>query len=194
VSQALILRDRSIQITDAEREAATKVLEQGLRGVDEKNHKRWKTFLRHVFGLEHGEIAEIGTRIPRSGPFHRYHMAIEQAVFDGQEKFEHFEQFRNWVKVGSGFCDWVAGPKGGVIPCPKSISYAELEEGAMREFHHDMLAFFRGPHASPFLWKHLGPAKAAEMMETILDGFDMPAQKQSRHQRQLAPASHQPTI
>lgn len=172
MAQALIVRDRSIVITEAEKAAATKVLEHGLRGVDEKNHKRWRNFLRHVFGLEHGEIAEVGTRIPRSGPFHRYHMKIEQAVFDAQDRFAHFEQFRNWLKVGSGFCDWVAGPRGGVIPIPKSIAYAELEENEMREFHTDMLAFLRGPHAAPYLWKHLPAEKAAEMMESILGGFE----------------------
>lgn len=172
MAQALILRDRSIEVTPAEREVATKVLEQAIRGVDEKNHSRWRRFLRHVFGMEDGEIAEIGTRIPRSGAFHRYHMALEQAVFDAQEKFEHFEQFRNWLKVGAGFCDWVAGPKGGVIPCPKSISYADLDDQAMRDFHNDMLAFLRGPHAAPYLWRHLGADKAAEMMEAILSGFE----------------------
>jgi hypothetical protein len=172
MTSILILRDRSVEISSAERQAATKVLECGLRGIDEKMHKRWRKFLRHVFGLEDGEIAEIGTRIPRSGPFHRYHMAMEQAIFEAQEKFEHFEQFRNWLKVGSGFCDWVAGPRGGVIPIPKSISYAELEEPPMREFHQDMLTFLRGPHAAPYLWKHLGADKAAEMMESILRGFD----------------------
>jgi hypothetical protein len=172
MSQALIMRDRSIQVTDAERAVASKVLEQAIRGIDDKNHKRWKTFLRHVFGMEDGEIAEVGTRIPRSGPFHRLHMAMEQAVFDGQERFQHFEQFRNWVKVGSGFCDWVAGPKGGVVPIPKSISYAELEEAPMREFHADMLAFLRGPHAAPYLWRHLPADKASEMMESILREFE----------------------
>jgi hypothetical protein len=172
VSDVLIMRDRSVEVTAAEREAATKVLEKGLRGIDDKHHKRWRTFLRRVFSLEDGEIAEIATRIPRSGSFHRFHMAVEQAVFNGQEKFEHFEQFRNWLKVGAGFCDWVAGPKGGVIPCPRSISFADLEEDAMREFHNDTLAFLRGPHAAVYLWKHLGPAGAAEMMESILQGFD----------------------
>jgi len=37
MSQALIMRDRSIAVTQTEREAATKVLEQSIRGVDEKN-------------------------------------------------------------------------------------------------------------------------------------------------------------
>ena len=172
VSKALILRDRSIHVTDAEKEVATRVLQTGLRGVDDKNDKRWRRFLRQVFSLEHGEIAEIGTRIPRSGPFHRFHMAIEQAVFDAQERFQQFEQFRNWLKIGAGHVEWVPGAKGGIVPLPKSTSYAELEEPAMREVHEAMMAFLRGPHAAIYLWKQLGGDGAAEMMESILRGFD----------------------
>jgi hypothetical protein len=172
MSQALIVRDRSIEVSDHDREITSRVMTSGLRGIDERNHKRWIRFLKNVFGLEHGEIAEIGTRIPRSGPFHRFHMAIEQAVFNAQDRFTQFEQFRNWTKVGSGFCDWCAGPKGGVIPVPRSISYADLEEDPMREFHEDMLAFFRGEHAANYLWPHLKGARAAEMMDAVLREFD----------------------
>lgn len=172
MAQALIMRDRSVEVTDSEKTAAMKVLEQGLRGVDEKNHNRWRRFLRTVFGMEHGEIAEVGTRIPRSGPFHRFHMAIEQAVFNSQERFTEFDQFRNWLKIGAGHVEWVPGAKGGIVPLPKSISYAELEEDAMREVHYAMLAFLRGPHAPVYLWKHLGADKAAEMMESVLSEFD----------------------
>ena len=172
MTQALIMRDRSVQLSDAEKLAATRALEQGLRGVDEKNHKRWQRFLREVFSLEDGEIAEVGTRIPRSGAFHRFHMAIEQAVFNAQDRFAQFEMFRNWVKIGSGHIVWVPGAKGGIVPLPKSISYADLEETEMREFHDAMLAFLRGPHAAPYLWNQLSPAQAAEMIETVLRGFD----------------------
>ena len=172
MTQALIMRDRSIAVSDTEREIAQRVMTTGIRGVDEKHDKRWKRFLRTMFSMETGEIAEVSTRVPRSGPFHRYHMAVEQALFNGQERFQHFEQFRNWLKVGSGFCDWVAGPRGGVIPIPRSISYADLEENEMREFHADMLVFLRGPHAAPYLWKHLGTDGAAAMVETILAEFD----------------------
>jgi hypothetical protein len=172
MTQSLIMRDRSIEVTEAERAVATKVLEQAIRGIDEKNHKRWRTFLRHVFGMEHGEIAQVSTKMPRSGPFHRYHMGIEQAVFDAQERFTQFEMFRNWLKIGAGHVIWVPGVKGGIVPLPKSISYAELEEPEMREVHADMLAFLRGPHAAPYLWKHLAVDKAAEMIESILRGFD----------------------
>ena len=172
MSQSLVLRDRSIQVTDSEKMVAMKVLTQGLRGIDDDNHKKWTGFLHRMFGMESGEIAEISTKIPRSGPFHRFHMLMEETIFKGQEKFIHFEQFRDWLKVGSGFCDWVAGPKGGVIPLPRSISYAKLEEPEMRMLHQDMLIFLRGSHAAPYLWKHLGRDKSHEMMETILQEFE----------------------
>lgn len=172
MAQALIMRDRRILVTPKEREAATKVLEQSIRGIDEKNHTRWRRFLRHVFSLEDGEIAEIGTRIPRSGPFHRFHMAFEQAVFNAQERFTVFEQFRNWLKIGAGHVVWVPGAKGGIVPLPKSISYAELEEPEMREVHESMFAFMRGEHAAPYLWKHLDADEASNMMESILKEFD----------------------
>lgn len=171
MSQALILRDRNVQLSDAERAGATKALEQALRGVDEKNHKRWLKFLRHVFSLEHGEVAEIGTRIPRSGPFHRFHMAIEQAVFDAQERFADFEQFRNWLKIGAGHVTWVPGAKGGIVPLPKSISYAELEEDEMREVHNNMLVFLRTDHCTGYLWKLVSPEQADATMQAILLEF-----------------------
>ncbi|HEY8027325.1 MAG TPA: DUF1367 family protein [Burkholderiaceae bacterium] len=171
MSQALIMRDRNINLNDFERAAAMKALELGLRGIDDKNHARWLRFLRKVFGLEHGEVAEIGTRIPRSGPFHRFHMAIERAVFDGQQRFADFEQFRNWLKIGAGHVTWVPGAKGGVVPLPKSISYAELEEDAMRQVHNNIVAFLRGPHCASFLWKHLDAAQAAALMDRVLGGL-----------------------
>lgn len=177
MSEALIMRDLSIAVTDADREAAQKVMTQGLRGIDEKNHKRWIRFLREVFALEHGEIAKVATKIPRSGPFHRFHMAIEQAVFDAQERLPEFRMFRDWLKIGSGHVVWVPGAKGGIVPLPRSTSYAELEEDEMREVHDSMMAFLRGPHAARFLWKHLTPANADEMMHAVLEQFDREEQR-----------------
>ena len=70
---------------------------------------------------------------------------------------------RQWVT-------WAAGPKGGVVPIPKSISYAKADEEEFRRYHEQVVDFLRGPHAATFLWKHLG-GQAGEMMNTILDGF-----------------------
>ncbi len=169
--KALVCR-HPIQMTDAAKQAAQFALENGLRGIDEKNHASWKRFIRKLFSLEQGEIVEVGTKVPRCGVFHRLHMAIEQAVFNAQDRFSSFDMFRNWLKIGSGHVEWVPGAKGGIVPLPKSISYADLSEDDMREFHRNMLVFLRGPHAAPYLWKHLGD-KAYDMMDSVLSEFDL---------------------
>jgi hypothetical protein len=121
--------------------------------------------------LEPGEMVNINTHQERIGWYHRKHMALEQAVFEAQDKFEEFNTFRTWLKVGSGYVDWHPGPKGGVIPVPKSLSYAKLEQGAMEVVHHEMINFLRTDHAQKTLWKHLPVWQRSDMIETILAQF-----------------------
>jgi hypothetical protein len=168
MTQAFIIRDASVTLTSAERNAAAKVLEQSLRGVDDVNHGRWLRFLQQMFELPEGQMAEIGTRIPRSGAFHRHHMGLERAIFNAQQRFTHFEMFRNWLKIGCGFVAWVPGAKGGIVPLPKSIAYAELEEPEMRLYHDSLLAFLRGPHAAAYLWRQIGAEEATQKMSAII--------------------------
>lgn len=171
MTQAFIIRDSSVTLTNAERNAAAKVLEQALRGVDPVNHDRWQRFLQQMFALPEGQIAEIGTRIPRSGAFHRHHMGLERAIFNAQARFSHFEMFRNWLKIGCGFVEWVPGAKGGIVPLPKSVAYAELEEPEMRAYHERLLGFLRGPHAAIYLWRPLGVEAAKQKMEGLIADY-----------------------
>ena len=61
MSHTTIMRDRSIPLSDAEHSAAFKVMQQGLRGVDDKHHARWLRFLREVFALViAGALAKLG--------------------------------------------------------------------------------------------------------------------------------------
>jgi hypothetical protein len=122
--------------------------------------------------LEPGEMVDIKTHKARSGPFHRRHMLIETRVFEAQEKFTEFEQFRNWLKVGAGFCDWCVGPKGGVIPVPKSIAFDKLEEDEMREVHESMVAFLREAHAIKVLWPKLPASQRELSIEALLTEFN----------------------
>ena len=152
-------------------DAARELLFGALDGFNRDDKKAWRSFWKRLIGMEPGEMALIEARMPRSGPFHRRHMAIEQAVFDAQERFQSFEQFRYWLKVGAGWVTWAAGPKGGVVPIPNSISYANADQEEFKRYHEAVIDFLRGDHASVFLWRHLG-AGAADMMESILEGFD----------------------
>lgn len=179
-----LVRQHTTAIPDADREAARRVLFGMVDGLGELNQKKWRRFVAGLFRLEPGEMVEITTNKARLGWFHRKHMALEQCVFESQEKFDNFEAFRTWLKVGSGFVDWHAGPKGGVIPVPRSISYAKLEQGDMEVVHDNIVAFLRTGHACKTLWKHLPPAAQTDMIETILSGFEG-----DQHQRNMGRAA-----
>lgn len=141
-------------------------------GFTREDKRAWRRLWKRIKDMEAGEILRIEAVMPRSGPYHRRHMAIEQSVFDAQERFQQFEQFRVWLKVGAGWVDWCAGPKGGVVPIPRSISYAKADQEEFTRYHEAVMQFLRGEHAAVFLWKHLGIDGAADMMDTILIGFE----------------------
>ena len=152
-------------------ESARDLLFGSLDGFNRDDKKAWRSFWKRLIGMEPGEMALVEARMPRSGPYHRRHMAIEQAVFDAQDKFSDFEMLRNWLKIGAGWVVWAPGAKGGVVPLPKSISYAKADQEEFRRYHEAVMEFLREGHAARFLWRHLGDG-ADEMMESILSGFD----------------------
>jgi hypothetical protein len=167
-----LVRQQPIEISDEEKAVVRRVLFGIIDGLGERGKKQWRRLVNGWLRLEPGEMSQIKTRKPRSGPFHRRHMAMEQAVFEAQEKFEHFDPgFRDWLKVGAGFVTWYPGPKGGVFPVAKSIAYDELEEDDMREFHDACVAFLRTEHAGRTLWKHLSETQRIEQIEFLLAGF-----------------------
>lgn len=169
MSEITLVRQHGAVIPEADKAAARNVLFGIVDGLGESGRKQWRRFFNSLMRMEPGEMVEIRTHKARSGPFHRRHMLIETRLFESQEKFKQFEQFRNWLKVGAGFCDWVVGPKGGVIPIPRSIKFSTLEEDEMRQVHEDMIAFIRGPHASKVLWPK---DEGCLGLEAILSEFD----------------------
>ncbi|MCZ2496418.1 DUF1367 family protein [Xylophilus sp. Kf1] len=171
MSDITLVRQEAIEISEADRAIARRVIFGIIDGLGETGRRQWRGLWNRIFKLEPGEMVDIKTHQARLGWFHRKHMALEQAVFEGQEKFEAFESFRTWLKVGSGFVDWYPGPRGGVIPVPRSISYSKLEQGEMEAFHRASVEFLRTEHAGKTLWRHLTPAQRIESIETILGSF-----------------------
>lgn len=171
MSAITLVKQQPATIPQADADAARRVLFGIVDGLGERGRKQWRRFVNGLISLEPGEMVEIKTHKARSGPFHRRHMVIETAIFEAQEKFEHFEQFRNWLKVGAGFCDWVPGPKGAVMPVPRSIAFDKLEDGDMRQVHDDMVAFLRTEHAGKTLWRHLDAGQRMEMVDALLREF-----------------------
>lgn len=157
--------------TAAEVDTFRRVLYALADGMNAQHKQRWRRLWNWLWKAGPGEFVTWTQTRTRSSPFHRRHMLIEQRVFDAQERFEEFEQFRNWLKLGSGFCDWYPGPKGAVVPVPKSMSYAALDEDGMQELHVSMMRFLRVPRTAKVLWPHLGPAAGARMIESTLEEF-----------------------
>ena len=172
MSAITLVKQDAADVPDCDKDAARRVLFGIVDGLGERGRKQWRRFFNSLMRLEPGEMVEIKTYKERSGPFHRRHMAIEQAVYEAQERFENFDRgFRDWLKVGAGHVTWFPGPRGGVFPVPKSISFKDMEDDEMREFHIEAIKFLRTAYAQKTLWKHLTTLQRMEMMETILQGF-----------------------
>jgi hypothetical protein len=171
MSEITLVRQDQTEISEKDREVVRRVLFAQVDGLGERGKKQWRRLWNRIFKLQPGEMINLKTHQERIGWYHRKHMAMEAKVFEAQERFDDFKAFRDWLKVGSGHVDWYPGPKGGVIPVPRSISYSDLEQAAMEEFHGCAVEFFRTPHALKTLWPSSPPAHAAEAMSAVLNGF-----------------------
>lgn len=167
-----ILRTDKAMPAQAALDGASALLFGAIDGFTKEDRRAWRRFWKRVKGMEPGELATCEMVFPRSGKFHRLHMALEQTVFDSQERFIHFEQLRNWMKIGAGHVDWMPGPRGAVVPIPKSIAYSAMDDEEFKVFHNNLLAFLREPHAAKVLWPHLTEQARAEMVEALLADFE----------------------
>lgn len=168
MAEIQLVRQDAAPISDAARELLKLTIFGIVDGLGDVNRKKWRGFWSRLLKLEPGEMVLVQTHQARLGFYHRHHMLVEQRVFEAQERFDNFEQFRMWLKVGAGHVDWMPGPKGGVFPVPKTISYAKMEQGEFEAFHAAMLTFLQTEHAGRTLWKHLSPERQREMIDTIL--------------------------
>ncbi|HEY8606609.1 MAG TPA: DUF1367 family protein [Noviherbaspirillum sp.] len=167
----MLVKQTDAELSQEQRQALRMALFELIDGLSDADKKTWRRLWNWVMQATAGEILSIETWTPRNSRFHRRHMKIEAEVFKSQERITGFEQFRTWLKIGAGFVDWMAGPKGGVVPVPRSISYKKCDEDTMRQFHEDAIVFLRTVHAQKYLWPHLPAEKAQEMVEGVLVRF-----------------------
>lgn len=169
---AIVLAKQSdAELSEEQREVLRNTLFGMVDGQADEDKKAWRRFWNGVLKLGSGEFFEIDTLIPRFGPGHRKQMKLEGEIFKNQERLKDREEFRLWLKVGSGWVTWASGPKGGVFPVPKSISYKKCDEGEFQIYCDGVIAFLRTRHAQKYLWPHLSPIMAEQMIETILTLF-----------------------
>lgn len=141
-----------------------------LEGMTEKDRKGWGRFLNKVKSLADSCIT-FEWREPRSGPYHRFCFAAWSKVFDAQERFDDFDEFVCWVKVGGGHCHFIPHAERGLVAIPKSINWASLDEVEFRNVANGMFDFLRSEHARRTMWPHLCEGDSFEMVEIALQGF-----------------------
>lgn len=152
-------------------DGARTLLFRALDGFREDDKRAWRKFWKRLLTADAGEIFEAEMAFPRSGPFHRRHMSIEARAFDSQDKFKDFDSaFRPWMKIGAGWVTWAKGPKGGIVPLPRSISYSAADQAEFEEYHLAVVEFIRGEHFGRYLWPHLSVEALQDMIEWIVEG------------------------
>lgn len=142
-----------------------------LVGMTDADQRGWGRFLKRVKSLA-GSCITFEWREPRSGPFHRWVFVQLSTIFDSQERFSDFDQFRHWVSCGAGHCDFLPHPQKGLIAIPKSIAYAKLDQAEFEPIANSMFEFLRSEHARQTLWPHLSNEDSFDMICTVMEQFE----------------------
>ncbi|WP_423459956.1 hypothetical protein [Ottowia sp. VDI28] len=168
-SPILITKRASLaNMPEAQRATVRHVLLDAVGGLDSVHNTRWRRFVNRLLRAEPGEVFELMTLTDRSGKFHRRHMALEQRLFDHQERFATLGALRDWLKTGAGWVEWKPGARGSIVPVPRSTAYEACSDDEMREVHEAMLAFLHQPATQRKLWPHLSSHARAAMLESVL--------------------------
>jgi len=140
--------------------------EQGrLEGFGEKGRRAYMKFRKLVEELAPGEMLGFSYKIPRSPQHHRFVFARFQALLDRQETFSDLEHLIIFLKVGAGFVDYMAGPRGELVAIPKSIAWDRLEEQDFIEAKRLIWDFLWTDIAQAALWPHLSREKQYAMVD-----------------------------
>lgn len=170
--EIVILKQVDARLPELEARVVRRYLFQMLDGYGDKDKKAWRSFWRAVGEAAAGEYFTVTVKRQRHSGFHRLSMAIMQAVFKAQERFEDFKVFRAFVKLGAGFVDYVPNADGELRAIPKSVSFEECSEEEIRDFHQNALAFLRTARAQQAIWPGVPAKQAAQGMEEILKHFE----------------------
>lgn len=170
--EIVLIKQTDERMPEAEAAAVRKYLFQVIDGCTDKDKKAWRSFWRGVGNAGSGEYFSITIKRQRSGPFHRLTFVVLNTVFKAQERFDDFRVFRQFVKLGAGFVDYLPTPDGELRAVPKSQSYDECSEEEIRQFLDDVKTFFRTARCQKTLWPDASPKSAEQGMENLLEQFE----------------------
>ena len=113
-------------------EVICKVVPGGLRVINVSEARK----LEHMLGKE----VSARVYIPRNLKFHKKFFAMLKTSLDMADVEMNDEQWRTWVTVGAGWCDYQKhGDK--AVAVPRSISFAAMDESEFERLYNDCLNF-----------------------------------------------------
>jgi hypothetical protein len=142
-----------------------------LVGHGDRGERAYARFQARLRELERGATLAFSWREPRAPATHRFFFAFLRELFSRQEAFQDEDEMRAWLTVGAGYVRFVQG-RDALIALPQSIAFDKLDEDEFRELIHKVKQFLWDPHAYLFLWPHLSPQKAYEMVDQLHLEFD----------------------
>ena len=98
------------------------------KGVGQKLEPSDEIALAYIKKLKPGADVEVDIRRPRNIKFHRKWMALAKVVFDNQEKYQDFEEFRKELTMLSGWWKEHHHASGKISYVAKSISFTNMEQ------------------------------------------------------------------
>lgn len=172
MSDILLTRRNGATLTDEQHDMLRGFLFDMIDGQSDEDRRAWRRFWNGVFNLPSGEFLSVRTKLMRNSAAHKRQMQLEAAIFAAQTRMKSREEFRLWLKVGSGWVTWASGPKGGVFPVPKSISFARCDEASFTTYCDGVRQFLESLHAHKYLWPGTPAQECIERMAGLFELVD----------------------
>lgn len=102
--------------------------EQGVRPADDATSALFR-------GLGLGEVVEATVKRGRNLKHHRLFMALLTKIADATGRWPNAEALLFTLKIELGHCDVRERLDGTVVPHPRSINFASMDQAAFREFY-----------------------------------------------------------
>ena len=143
-----------------------------LNGLGKRDQKAYARFRKLIQKLESGEIFTLNFWFPRNRKLHGLYFVMLTQVLNAQEQFDDVDKLRCWLTVGAGDCEFYPGPNGRIVAIPKSINFQSMDDEEFGDHLKRVKEFLRSDRAQLFLWPHLKPMQASEIVEGLLQGFE----------------------
>jgi hypothetical protein len=155
---------------DPLRDAMRTIFTEWVRGMDTRSQRRLLRLVGQIARAEAGEGFQLFRLEERSGPFHRRHRVVLEALFQAQEAYPNIDALHDHLKLKTWFVTWKDGK-----PTPRSTSFEDCSEDEIREFHARVVDLLHDPYEQ----RKLFPSVPAKLRQGMVDA--VLADKENAH-------------